>query len=184
MKSMQERTCHRRHLKQLVMCVDFRSPQMKNTSTHVQNVICYSWMCMNWTDMKKVSIQRKDCDFSTKSEIAYRDHVSTHVRLNFECDVCGKKGKDQEDINEHIQTIHLKESINTSWSLRINQMELKRMWELSQVEIMLRGFSQEKIILIDFSLLEITTSGSSQEQIIGLLMKRGDIMDFVYFGTE
>ena len=49
---------------------------------------------------------------------------------------------------------------------------------------MLRGFSQEKIIVIGFSLLEITPSGSSQEQIIGLLMKIGDIMDFVYFGTE
>ena len=49
---------------------------------------------------------------------------------------------------------------------------------------MLRGFSQEKIKVIGFRVLEIILSGSSQEQIIGLQMKRGDIMDSVYFGTE
>ena len=49
------------------------------------------------------------CDFVTKSESDYKAHLSEHEKAKYVCEVCGKKANSQDEIDEHIQSIHVKE---------------------------------------------------------------------------
>ena len=49
------------------------------------------------------------CEYVTKEEREYSIHMSNHVNNMYTCEVCGKKGKSQTEIDDHIQSIHVKE---------------------------------------------------------------------------
>ena len=53
--------------------------------------------------------QCNDCEFSAESEWKLRDHMRTHMQAVYNCEVCGKKGNSQNEIDEHIQSVHVRE---------------------------------------------------------------------------
>ena len=51
----------------------------------------------------------KECDFNSNTEENLKNHIIRHKRVAYSCEVCGKSGKSQDEIDEHIQTVHVKE---------------------------------------------------------------------------
>ena len=51
----------------------------------------------------------KECNFVTNLESDLKRHLASHEKEQYTCEVCEKKGNSQVEIDEHIQSTHVKE---------------------------------------------------------------------------